>query len=196
MNINAIMQSLNLSSLGWVAVVIAVIGAVWKISTWTTTVDNRLSGVEKIMEGITKKVDEVYRVIVMSHGRAIEKIDSPVTLSGYGQELFAQIDAEKIVDAYADKLYGDTQGMNAYKVQERCFLFCKEKLLDDLEAKDKDQFDKISQVAFDEGIDIEKSLALSVSRCGIECSRWKESRMRKWMNIPRMTTHNERLFQR
>ena len=163
MNINAIMQSFNLSSWGWVAVVIAVIGVVWKISTWTTTVDNRLSGVEKIIEGLTKnvegltkKVDEVYRVIVMRHGRAIEKIDSPVTLSEYGQELFARIDAEKIVDAYVDKLHGDTQGMNAYKVQEQCFLFCKEKLLDDLEAKDKDQFDKISQVAFDEDIDIEK----------------------------------------
>ncbi|WP_424946577.1 hypothetical protein [Candidatus Spongiihabitans sp.] len=163
MNINAIMQSFNLSSWGWVAVVIAVIGVVWKISTWTTTVDNRLSGVEKIIEGLTKnvegltkKVDEVYRVIVMRHGRAIEKIDSPVTLSEYGQELFEKIDAEKVVDAYADKLHGDTQGMNAYKVQEQCFLFCKEKLLDDLEAKDKDQFDKISQVAFDEDIDIEK----------------------------------------
>ncbi len=126
MNINAIMQSLNYSSWGWVVVAVFVIGAVWKTSTWKTTVDNKLSGFAQAIEILTGKVDEVYREIVMSRGRAIEKIDSPVTLSEYGQELFEKIDAEKLVDAYADKLRGDTQGMNAYKVQEHCFLFCKE----------------------------------------------------------------------
>lgn len=185
------MQSLN-SPLWSLAVIAFAIWAVWKVSNWKTTVDNKLSSCEKALENLTGKVDEVYRVFVGSLGRAVQKVDSPVQLSEYGQALFDKIDAEEIVATYADRMCGATQGVNAYQAQEYCFSFCKEQLLNDLETSNKSQFDKMSQVAFDEGIDIEK-ITRGIALRG-RVIHMKGSRMRKWTITPRMT-NNKRLFQ-
>ena len=128
----------------------------WKVPTWKTNIENRLSAVEKAVDNLSDKMDEIYSVIIRQFGRTVEKIDSPVTLSEYGKELFDLVDAEKIVNGYAEKMYNETQGMNAYKVQDYCFTFCKEKLMDDLEANNKDQSEKMAVVAFDQGINMEK----------------------------------------
>ena len=45
--------------------------------------------------------------------------------------------------------------MNAYQIQEHCFDFCKEKLVEKLQETDKESYEKISAVAFDDGIEME-----------------------------------------
>ncbi len=151
---STILQTLN-HSWTWVLVALVVI-AIWKVPTWKVSIEHRLSAVEKAVDGLSGKMDEVYSVIINKYGRAVDQAGSPVTLTEYGKELFARIDAEKIVDKYVDRLLQETKDMNAYQVQEHCFLFCKETLLADLEEQDKDSFEKISTVAFEEGIDLEK----------------------------------------
>lgn len=128
----------------------------WKMSTWKGSIENRLSGVENLAERYAKKTDEIYTIIVGRFGRSVEQATSPVTLTEYGAELSDKIEARTIVDAYADALYQEAKDMNAYEVQEHCFLFCKNRLLDDLEKSDRDYFDKISDIAFQEGIEMEK----------------------------------------
>ena len=145
-----------LDSGSWIFILGALVFIGWKASTWKANIEHRLSSVEKTMETFSGKLDEVYIAIIGRFGRAVEKSTSPVTLTEYGVELAGKIDAQKVVDAYADKLHRETENMNAYKVQEYCFSFCKEKLPDDLEQNDKTYFDKISNVAYEEGINIEK----------------------------------------
>lgn len=128
----------------------------WKLSTWKSGIENRLSGVEKLVERYIKKTDEIYTVIVGRFGRPVDQSTSPVTLTEYGTELSEKIDAQKIVDAYADALYREAENMNAYEVQEHCFAFCNSRLLDDLKKTDRAHFDKISNIAFEDGIQMEK----------------------------------------
>ena len=174
MNISSIIQSLDFP---WIAIILFVAWLIWKVSSWKTTVDSRLTGVEEAIDRLEKavekvekavetlaqkvehlshKVDDVYRRVMDDSFRSVEKVDSPIALSDYGKELFDLIDAGKIVDVYAEKIYNETQEMNTYKVQEYCFTYCKEKLMEELEANDKEQSEKMAFVAFDQGINMEK----------------------------------------
>ena len=161
MNINTIIQSL--ANFHGLAILLVAVWLAWKVASWKATVDGRLTGIEKAVETLTQrmdtlthKVDDIYRWIMNDSFRSIEKVDSPIALSEYGKELFYLIDAEKIVNQYAEKMYNETQEMNAYKVQEYCFTYCKEKLMDELEENDKEQSEKMALVAFDQGINMER----------------------------------------
>ena len=124
-----------------------------------TSVDKLESSVGKLENSVGKlseKVNEIYGVIINKFGRTIDQADSPVILSDYGKDLYNRIDAEKIVDRYAERLLQETKGMNAYQIQEHCFLFSKDNLLEDLEKNDKESFETVSDVAYMEGIDLEK----------------------------------------
>jgi len=121
-------------------------------------VENRMAGVERLVERYTKKTDEIYTVIVGRFGGSVAKSDSPVRLSDYGADLSEKIDAKTVVDAYAEAVYCETDDMNAYEIQEHCFAFCNDRLLDDLKENHRAHFDKISNVAFEDGIEMKKLL--------------------------------------
>jgi len=50
----------------------------WKMSGWKGGLENRLSGVESLVERHTKKTDEIYTVIIGRFGRPVEHATSPV----------------------------------------------------------------------------------------------------------------------
>ena len=183
MNIPAIVQQTLNQSWIWV-VAVAGIWFLWKVPTWKAGIEHRLSNVEKSVDKLESSVDklessvdkleisvdklessvgklsgkvnEIYGVIINKFGRDVAQADSPVILSDYGKDLYNRIDAEKIVDRYAERLLQETKGMNAYQIQEHCFLFSKNNLLEDLEKNDKESFETVSDVAYMEGIDLEK----------------------------------------
>ena len=128
----------------------------WKTATWKTTIENKLSSLSEKLSSLSEKVEKVYDVIINRFGHSVEQTSSPITLNNYGKDLSERIDSKTIVNKYVDLLYEQTKNMNAYQVQEHCFLFSKDELLPKLQETDKEYFDKISSVAFDDGIDIEK----------------------------------------
>ncbi len=155
------MRSLNDPSV-WIVIPL-ILFLLWKASAWKTNVENRLSNVEnglsnieKVVEKLSKQVDALYNVIMEKYGRSVDQSSSPVTLSDYGKDIASRIDVEKIVSVYADKLHRETKNMNAYQIQEHCFDFCNNKLVQDLEKKNKEFFEKLYEVAFADGVDIEK----------------------------------------
>ncbi len=154
MNTSSILQALN-NPITWFFLV-GLGFLFWKVPTWKAGIEYRLSGVEKSVNELSRKADEIYSVLINKFGRAVDQAGSPVTLTQYGKDLFSQIDAEKIVNKYADKLLEETESMNAYQIQEYCFDFSRKDLLNDLEQHDKESFNKISTVASEEGIDLEK----------------------------------------
>lgn len=125
---------------------------VWKMSTWKGGIEHRLDNVEKTVEKYTEKTDEIYNIIVGRFGHGVGQTESPERLTEYGAELAGKIDARKIVDKYADAVYRETENMNAYQVQQHCFVFCRDPLMNDLEKVDRAYFDKISNLAFEEGL--------------------------------------------
>lgn len=151
--LQAILQSLSGVSAISILVVIAVAAgiAVWKIATWKKGVDDGLLGLRKL----TKKVDEIHSVIVQSFGRSVTHADSPIKLTEFGAELATKIDADEIVNKYADSMQSKTNGQNAYQIQEECFEYCREELVDDLKKKFPDHFEKMSKVAFQDGLEME-----------------------------------------
>ena len=160
-NFSTIMRALDGPSI-WIVISLFAF-FLWKASAWKTNVENKLSNVEnglsnieKVVEKLSKKVDALYNIIMEKYGRSVDQASSPVTLSDYGKDIAGRIDVEKIVSVYADKLHRETKNMNAYQIQEHCFDFCNNKLVKDLEKKNKEFFEKLSEVAFADGVDIEK----------------------------------------
>lgn len=121
--------------------------AIWRVSAWKSHVDTTLSD-------LTKKMDTVYGLVLKHFGHPVEQPGSPLNLNDYGKNLFMKTDAGKIVERYADEMYGETEFMNAYQIQEHCFDFSDKRLVQRLEKDDKESFEKISFVAFDAGINM------------------------------------------
>ncbi len=146
----------------WFWAVIAAVGViVWKTATWKGATDHRLSSLEKMVPEVYERLDRILTLLMtvkmtVKPGHPVDESGSPKRLNNYGKELSGKIDAKKIAATYAGKMHDETQDMNAYQVQEHCFLFCVGKLLADLEKNDKDSFNRISAVAYEDGLEIEK----------------------------------------
>lgn len=150
-SLNFSLSILNSPTLWTVIVGLLILGGIfiWKVSGWKTSIEADLAKV-------SEQVDLVYKIIVNRFGRDVQQTSSPVTLTDYGRRISKRITAEKIVNKYAEELNKKTEGMNAYQIQEECFSFCEEDLLERLRETDKKSFDEISEVAFDDGIKLEK----------------------------------------
>lgn len=123
----------------------------WKGSAWKTNIENRLNSLET-------KTDRVYEIILQKFGNPIEQARSPITLTDYGKDISKSVDATKIANEYTDRLRSEIEGLNPYQVQEYCFEFCKNKLLDYLKDTNNDQYEKIHAFAYKQGIEVEKIL--------------------------------------
>lgn len=162
MSISALIsQALNES---WALLALAVgIWLLWKVPTWKASIEYRLTAVEKSMDEVKqsvansdRKIDAIYDFLLRRFGTDIEKSTSPISLTDYGEELARKANAEKIVDRYADRMLRETAGMNTYQTQEHCFAFTKDLLPGELEADDKATFDAMTDVAYTDGIPLEK----------------------------------------
>ncbi len=130
---------------------------VWKVATWKATTDHRLSSLEKVIPEVYVMLDRILTLLISPKpGHPVAESSSPSKLNEYGRELSEKIKAKKVAAAYVDKMHEETQNMNAYQVQQHCFLFSMIKMLDDLEKNDKEIFDRISAVAYEDGLEIER----------------------------------------
>ena len=130
---------------------------VWKIAAWKTGVDSKLFHHEGKLTYLDDVVKDIHQVIMQRDGgRPVILSDSPLKLSDYGIELAEKIAADEIVARYTMQMHNATRGMNAYQIQEYCADFCRDKLPADLENNYPDMFATLSDVAFNEGIVMEK----------------------------------------
>ncbi len=118
-----------------------------------------LKSIEEIREKINVligRVDTLSDEVIASRGKAIYQSDSPVSLSEYGESLSKKIDVKFITDKYEKQLTkkAKKREMNAYQIQQSCFDFAQNQIPKDLEKNYKEQYDKLANVAFNEGIQI------------------------------------------
>ena len=79
-----------------------------------------------------------------------------MTLTEFGKELSEKVNAGEIVKRYADELIVEVKGMKEYQIQEFCFNFAKEDLLVKLTENAFEDFERIANVAFSEGMEIDQ----------------------------------------
>ena len=132
--------------------------------SWKQTVDselkrqeNELDDLEKRFGRFEEKIDRLTELMISSfNDRRIIQSTSPLTLTDYGEELAEKANAEIIAERYAGQLFKEIENLNEYQIQEFCFDFTKQKLLEDLKTNDHEDFEVISRLAFNEGIEIDK----------------------------------------
>ena len=103
------------------------------------------------LDKINDDIKAIYKLIV---GNPLERSTSPISLTEHGKSLAERLEASKIVNLKLDQVMMAVEGMNAYQIQDYCFAFSKEKLVDELQEKNPELAHKIYEVAFDEGVEI------------------------------------------
>ena len=144
-----------LQNWGWIVVAaIAVIGTIYKIIKWTAVVESDRHQFREFMNEVREDIKKILQRI--PGGEPVEKVTSPIALTDYGKDLSQSINASEIADIYIIRVTKDVEKFNAYEIQEYCFSFSKNDLLNDLKTNHSARHDKIHEVAFEQGIDVEK----------------------------------------
>ena len=152
---------------GWIVAVLAIGGVALKFIRWTAIVDADRNQFREFMREIRDEMremrgemremrGEIKNIFNRLPGEPVEKVTSPISLTDYGKELSQSINASEIADLQITKVTAAVENFNAYQIQEYCFSFSKDDLLNELKANHADLYDKIHEVAFEQGMDVEK----------------------------------------
>ena len=106
------------------------------------------------------QVEKIIAYLINSNHDPFLKQSSPVSLTEKGLEIANKINSEQLATKYVTRIRDEIQDMNAYQIQEHCFRFARNDLLDILEQEDKGSFDKISDLASEQGIQIDNILSV------------------------------------
>lgn len=112
--------------------------------------------IENNLDKLEKKHEKTHDMLLRFIGHRLVKKSSPLTLTDFGTEISDQIGGSEIAKKYADKLLPETRNLNTYQIQEHCFRYSKEKLLDDLNKNNPNQYELIHAVAFENGLEIDE----------------------------------------
>ena len=128
-------------------------------SEWKGAVDTDRENFKKLMDeirddikNINKRLEKIFHLLP----KPIEATTSPRSLTDYGKELSEKIGASEISDTILSEVTEQVKDFNAYQIQEHCFVFSKDELLENLKNDNPDIYKKIHDVAFEEGLEIEK----------------------------------------
>lgn len=129
---------------------------------WIVSAHHKLKDLEPVREHTkslakaAELIPKIYGMLLNHYGTDIFKATSPVSLTDYGKSLSQEIDAQFLVEKYKEEIKKETANMNAYEIQQYCFDFAENKVLDDLKKTEVERFNKITELAYQQGVDVEK----------------------------------------
>ena len=120
-------------------------------------IQNEMGKISTELDNLSTTMNAFLIGMMISQSKPSVKHDGPISLNEYGIALSQKMDASSIADQYIQKLIDEAkeQHMNAYQIQQSCFNFSANEILENLEKDDKEQFDRLANLAYDEGIIIE-----------------------------------------
>lgn len=139
----------------WI-IIIVVPFLFWKIPVWKTRIEEKIENIEEKIEKLESRYENIFQILVGAVGQPLVKSNSPLTLTDYGITISEKINAGGVAKVYAERLFPEIKNLNAYQIQEYCFEYCKNSLLDDLKLANPGQYETIHTVAFEDGIEINK----------------------------------------
>ena len=128
------------------------------------TLEKTTATLEKTTERVVNKVavlenttESISRQIAGIGGRQYTEASSPMSLNNRGKELSKEMDAARIASKYKAKLVDKARDEDGgpYQIQESCFDCAAKEILKDLEEKDKETFRHLTDIAYNEGVQIE-----------------------------------------
>ena len=127
-----------------------------RLSKTVESLSKTVGGLSKTVGGLSITVGHIHAKIDKLP-EDIFRHSSPLSLSEYGQKLSDKIDASAIASKYKRQLISvvKEQNMRPYQIQQSCFDFSKKEILSDLKENDEEQYNKLTDVAFNEGVEVE-----------------------------------------
>ncbi len=148
-----------------------VVDKVGNLEKTTENVVNRVATLEKITENVVHRVGNLERTTAILErttasvskqiaglsGQQYTEASSPMSLNSRGKELSKEMDAARIASRYRAKLVDKAKDENGgpYQIQESCFDCAADEILKDLEEKDKTTYRHLTDIAYNEGVQIE-----------------------------------------
>ena len=80
---------------------------------------------------------------------------SPLSLNDKGKKLAEKMHASDIASRYKEKLVREAENSRPYQIQKNCFDYARREIPADLEKEDQEEYEHLTDVAFDEGVEIE-----------------------------------------
>ena len=131
-----------------------------EISKTPETIKAILDKIDVIEESIKKIPDTVYNKIKVRLASKFMEANSPISLNDRGKKLSKTIDASDIASKYQEKLVRKAKNKSPYQIQQSCFDFATSEILEDLEKEDNEKYKFLTDVAYDEGVEVEELMQI------------------------------------
>ena len=122
---------------------------------WKTTVENNQESTSKSItniEGTLSKIsDDIKKLFGLVNRNPTIQPGSRLMLTEFGEKLAENIEVNTWISSHADKLKMELVGYTPYEIQEECFRYAQNDLMQVVGEEHKT---KIQSVAFDNGIDL------------------------------------------
>ena len=127
-----------------------VVNRVGSLEKTTATLERTTAILERTTASVSKQITGL-------SGRQYTEASSPMSLNNRGKELSKEMDAAKIASRYRTKLVDKAKDENGgpYQIQENCFDCAADEILKDLKEKDKKTYRHLTDIAYNEGVQIE-----------------------------------------
>ena len=128
----------------------------WKVPVWKTRIEDQVENIGNRLDKVEARLDDLYKLLTHSIDRPVVQSSSPLTLTEYGNTISDRVNADQIAKHYAQQLLESVEGLNPYQIQEHCFNYCENQLMDALKDDFHQRYEDIHSVAFKDGIEISK----------------------------------------
>ncbi|MDE0145575.1 MAG: hypothetical protein OXI53_12685 [Nitrospira sp.] len=119
---------------------------------WKGTVNATLEKLSQKIEALTKRVDKIYEVFLeLGVGKTLES-QSPIRLNDLGKEIANELDLDSLADTHTLLIKAKVESLNPYEIQQLCFRYAQEDLVNELAEKSPEQYKAISFAAYKRGI--------------------------------------------
>ncbi|MCY4304137.1 MAG: hypothetical protein OXC62_05060 [Aestuariivita sp.] len=134
-----------------------VVNKVDALEKTTETVVNKVDALEKTTAILENTTESISKQVLGLSGQRYTEASSPMSLNDRGRELSKEMGAAEIASKYRAKLVDKARGEDGgpYQIQENCLDCAANEILSDLKEKDKRTFRHLTDIAYNEGVQVE-----------------------------------------
>ena len=132
----------------------------YKTGEWKGTVEKTLKDLAQKLEALTQRVDKIHEVFFQRGVAATLENKSPLQLNQLGQDIAKTLDLDALADAHTLLIKDQAEALGPYEIQQLCFRYAQEDLLNELRETSPDQYEAISRTAYQHGISREDILKI------------------------------------
>ena len=123
----------------------------------TENVVDKVGSLERTTAILENTTTSISKQVLGLGGQRYTEASSPMSLNNRGRELSKEMGAAEIASRYRAKLVDKANDENGgpYQIQENCFDCAADEILRDLKEKDKKTFRHLTDIAYNEGVQVE-----------------------------------------